>query len=116
MEIEKENHSLLSKIKSIGEKGTTGLKLGSKTSYLKETSNTCDKKKTLNEGFRKKELVKIVEENQEIIKRIHEKKSMYNVRKWEKERKNIEKNINLISSFPYKNYPTTQTRVNVPWY
>lgn len=71
------------------------------------------KKKSLNEPFKKRELVKIVEENQEIMKRIQSKKSLYNIKKWEKQRKEIEKNITLISEFPYKNYPQTQTQVNV---
>jgi hypothetical protein len=31
----------------------------------------------------------------------------------EKERKDIEKNISLISEFRYKNYPETHTKVNV---
>lgn len=38
---------------------------------------------------------------------------MYNIKKWERQRKDIEKNITLISSYPYKNYPSTQTQVNV---
>ncbi len=47
------------------------------------------------------------------MKRLQSKKSMYNTKKWEKQRKEIEKNITLISSYPYKNYPSTQTQVNV---
>jgi len=47
------------------------------------------------------------------LKRIESKKSQYNVRKWGKERKQIEKNISLISSYQYKDYAPTQTKVNV---
>lgn len=50
------------------------------------------------------------------MKRIQSKKSQFNVKKWEKERKQVEKNITLISAYPYKNYPSTQTKVNVSIY
>jgi hypothetical protein len=48
-----------------------------------------------------------------MLRRIKDKKSAYNVRKMEQERRNVEKNISLISEFKYKNYPATQTKVNV---
>ena len=48
-----------------------------------------------------------------MLKRIRDKKSAYNVRKMEQHRKDVEKNISLISEFKYKNYPVTQTKVNV---
>lgn len=54
-----------------------------------------------------------MEENQELMKRIQSKKSMYNVKQWEKERKKVEKNITILSEFKYKDYPETQTKVNV---
>lgn len=41
------------------------------------------KKKTLNEPYRKRELLKIVEENQDILKRLQQKRSEYNIRKME---------------------------------
>ena len=47
------------------------------------------------------------------MKRIQSKKSMYNVKQWEKERKKVEKNITILSEFKYKDYPETQTKVNV---
>ena len=72
-----------------------------------------NKKKTLNEPYRKRELLKIVEENQEIMRRLQCKRSEYNLRKMEKDRRDIEKNISLISEFPYKRYPFTHTPVNV---
>ena len=48
-----------------------------------------------------------------MLKRIRDKKSAYNVRKMQQHRKDVEKNISLISEFKYKNYPVTQTKVNV---
>lgn len=35
------------------------------------------------------------------------------MKKWEQDRKKVEKNITILSEFPYKNYPCSQTRVNV---
>lgn len=51
-----------------------------------------------------------------MLKRIRDKKSAYNVRKMEQHRKEIEKNISLISQFKYKNYPVKQTKVNVIYF
>ena len=42
-------------------------------------------------------MVKIVGENQDMLKRLQHKRSEYNIRKMEDERKKIEKNISLIS-------------------
>ena len=38
------------------------------------------KKKTLNEPFRKRELVKIIGENQDILKRLQGKRSAYSIK------------------------------------
>lgn len=51
-----------------------------------------------------------------MLKRIRDKKSAYNVRKMQQHRKDVEKNISLISEFKYKNYPVTQTKVNVNYF
>ena len=48
-----------------------------------------NKKKTLNEPYRKRELVKIIEENQDILKRLQQKRSEYSIKKMGKERKAI---------------------------
>ena len=88
----------MKKIKVIEAKGTAALKLGCKTSYTRMYQDLSEnKKKTLNEPYRKRELVKIVEENQDMLKRLQQKRSEYNIRKMDKERKKIEKNISLIS-------------------
>lgn len=87
---------------------------GCKTSYTRLYHDLSEhKKKTLNEPYRKRELLKIVEENQDMLKRLQLKRSEYNIRKMEKERKKIEKNISLISEFPYKGMPHSRTAVNV---
>ena len=88
----------MKKIKVIEAKGIIVLKLGCKTSYTRMYQDLSEnKKKTLNEPYRKRELVKIVEENQDMLKRLQQKRSEYNIRKMDKERKKIEKNISLIS-------------------
>ncbi len=48
------------------------------------------RKKTLNGPYRKRELVKIIGENQDILKRLQCKKSAYNIKKMECERKEVE--------------------------
>lgn len=63
---------------------------------MHEDVNEC-RKKTLNEPFRKRELIKIVEENQDMLKRLQGKRSQYNIKKMKKERRDVEKNISLIS-------------------
>lgn len=50
-------------------------------------------KKSLNGESRKRDLVKIVIENQAILKRIQEKKSAYDIKKWERDREQTEKYI-----------------------
>lgn len=77
------------KYKKSNAKVTLHVISGNKCSYLqidpkdKEKVNTS-MNRTLHEPFRKKELFRIVEENQEMLKRIKEKKSAYNVRQMEK--------------------------------
>lgn len=57
---------------------------GCKTSYTRMYHDLSEnKKKTLNEPYRKRELLKIVEENQDILKRLQHKRSEYNIRKME---------------------------------
>ena len=48
-----------------------------------------------------------------MLKRLQHKRSQYNIHQMEKERKKIEKNISLISQFPFKKYPQSHTAVNV---
>lgn len=48
-----------------------------------------------------------------MLKRIQERKSCYNNRKMAKEREQVERNINLISVFPYKDMKQNKTLVNV---
>ena len=55
MEIDRENSSLMKKIKNIEAKGTTPNNAGCKTSYTRMYQDLSEnKKKTLNEPYRKK--------------------------------------------------------------
>lgn len=86
-EIERENKILLNKMTQI--------------------SNTQSSKrlpilsKSLNKEARKRKLVQITMENQAIMKRISQKKSTYNIDKWENQRKAVEKMLGNICEYPY---------------
>lgn len=117
-EIMRENKVLLSKISEISQEGKMFANSGDLNKLLRRAKSTVPQnfKKTLNEPFRKRELVKIVQENQDMLKRIQERKSCYNIRRMARDRQTIEKNIHLISSFPYKDFKRNKTQVNVQYY
>ena len=48
-----------------------------------------------------------------MLRRIQDKKSSYNIRKMAQQRHQVEKNIHLISLYPYKDYKKNKTQVNV---
>jgi len=54
----------------------------------------------LNKHFRKKELLKITLENYELLRRLNQKSSSYNVFKWEEEFREKEKLMKSMSEFP----------------
>jgi len=58
------------------------------------------KKNTLNAGFRKRELERITIENYNILRRIQDKKSQFDVIGWEKERKKQENMLGNLCEFP----------------
>ena len=64
---------------------------------------------SLNIESRKKDLVKTVIENQAILKRIQDKRSVYNVRKWGQDRVKVEKNICNIMEYQYKDFKPTKS-------
>jgi hypothetical protein len=59
-------------------------------------------KKSLNKLARKRQLMQICMENQAMLKRLNEKKSSYNIGKWERERIDKEKVLANICEYPYK--------------
>jgi len=64
--------------------------------------NLAPKKPSLNKDVRKRDLVKIAIENQEILKRLENKKSAYNIKTWQKNREYAEKYLANISEYPLK--------------
>lgn len=108
-EIERENRILLEKITSIMQKNNRILykdyKILKRTkidNYMGKSSGNFYKKPSLNQNIRKRDLMKIAMENQEILKRIENKKSSYNIKLWQKNRELSEKYLANISEFPLK--------------
>eukprot|EP01029_Cantina_marsupialis_P021055 TRINITY_DN4_c0_g6_i1.p1 TRINITY_DN4_c0_g6~~TRINITY_DN4_c0_g6_i1.p1 ORF type:complete len:384 (+),score=137.02 TRINITY_DN4_c0_g6_i1:73-1224(+) len=85
-EIERENRILLSKMSSIMHERTI------------DNRNTL-KPKSLNREYRKRELVKITDQNQQILRRIQASRPTYDHSKWLNERKENEQHISRISEF-----------------
>lgn len=59
-------------------------------------------KKSLNREARKRELMKITMENQQILKRLQDKQPNYNVQKWCKEDDQRRQMLSYICEFPYQ--------------
>jgi hypothetical protein len=57
-------------------------------------------KRSLNKGYRRKELLKITMENQAILRRLQDKSSSYSVLKWEENFKDTKKYSRNISEYP----------------
>eukprot|EP00826_Nyctotherus_ovalis_P049315 TRINITY_DN5947_c0_g2_i2.p1 TRINITY_DN5947_c0_g2~~TRINITY_DN5947_c0_g2_i2.p1 ORF type:complete len:341 (+),score=81.13 TRINITY_DN5947_c0_g2_i2:157-1179(+) len=58
--------------------------------------------KSLNRGTRKKEISRIMDENQALLKRLQAKRSNYNVTQWNKDYKSRAKMLSNICEFPYR--------------
>lgn len=89
LKIERENKLLLEKMSYI---------MSQKA--LDNKSEAASKVKSLNKTFRKKELQRITEENQKILRRIQERQPYYNHAQWEEERKLQEQYVKNICEYP----------------
>eukprot|EP00514_Thraustochytrium_sp_LLF1b_P010660 CAMPEP_0184554342 /NCGR_PEP_ID=MMETSP0199_2-20130426/34713_1 /TAXON_ID=1112570 /ORGANISM="Thraustochytrium sp., Strain LLF1b" /LENGTH=130 /DNA_ID=CAMNT_0026950351 /DNA_START=397 /DNA_END=785 /DNA_ORIENTATION=- len=87
LRIEHENRLLLGKMSQIM----------SKTSLDNQNDFQL---KSLNRSFRKKELSRITQENQEILRRIQQREPFYNHTEWEQERKTHEQYMRNICEYP----------------
>lgn len=67
---------------------------------FRKTPNILLKKTSLNQNVRKRDLVKIAIENQEIFKRLENKRSAYNIKLWQKNREISVKYLANISEYP----------------
>jgi hypothetical protein len=56
-------------------------------------------KRSLNKDYRKRELLKITMENQQILRRLQDRSSSYNVLQWEGDRKEQERLVKNISEY-----------------
>ncbi|CAD8164989.1 unnamed protein product [Paramecium octaurelia] len=108
-EIDRVKQNLISKLSNIRQQSA----INSITTLPinKPSSLNFVPKRSLNKDHRKKELIKIVMENQQLLKRIQDQKSQYNVKDWNEERKCVEKHIASISEYPYKDFKPTKTLV-----
>lgn len=109
-EIERENRILLEKMTNIlqNQKGAHVGGLPAIQSQMQGTSvfsqsnmTLGQPKKSLNREARKRELLKITVENQQILKRLQDKQPSYNVNRWAKEDKERKKILNYICEYPY---------------
>lgn len=87
--IERENRILLSKMSEIMQKNT----LDNKNKSIKYSHS-------LNKAHRQKELRRITNENQAILRRIQKREPVYNHYQWEEERLNNERYLRNIMEFP----------------
>ncbi|CAK59912.1 unnamed protein product (macronuclear) [Paramecium tetraurelia] len=108
-EIDRENYNLISKLNNIMQQQSNNSI--SNFAIKKSTTVSLGPKKSLNKDHRKKELIKIVMENQLLLKRIQDQKSQYNVKDWNQERRWVEKQISNICEYPYKDFKPTKTLV-----
>lgn len=78
-EIQRDNYKLLNKMSDIMQKN-----------YLDNKNSSIQYAKSLNNEYRKRELMKITAENHAMLKRIQQKQPVYNHLQWEHERKQNE--------------------------
>ena len=88
-EIERENRLLLEKMSSIMQ--------GKPTPRTRP-----ERKRSLNQDFRRRELVKITQENQALLRRLQGRTSAYSTYRWETDRKKTERLLRNICEFPYQ--------------
>ena len=87
-EIERENRLLLEKMSSI---------MSGRPARTRSV-----KKRSLNQESRRRELVKISQENQALLRRLQERQPSYNIQKFEGDRKRTERLLQNICEFPYQ--------------
>lgn len=88
-EVERENRLLLEKMSSI---------MQGKPPHRAQPA----RKRSLNQDFRRREMVKITQENQALLHRLQGRTSTYSTYRWETERKKTERLLQNICAFPYQ--------------
>ena len=82
---------------------TTIMQGSNRTAYnsTPASSGLVMHKRSLNSEVRKKELMKITIENQNILRRLQEKTSNYSVNKWEEDFRETEKRMKSMCEYPF---------------
>lgn len=62
--------------------------------------STIPNRRSLNREARRRELIKITKENQQILKRLQNKQANYNVSKWQRDEENRNKILRNICEYP----------------
>lgn len=114
-EIDHENKMLINKMTSIVNRGgslSSGSRMHS-TIHSSQSSSSFKAMNSLNNPQRKRESLKIAQENQALLQRIQTSKSEYSVRKWEDSRSQNELYISSISEFPFHDFKPNKTLVKL---
>eukprot|EP00826_Nyctotherus_ovalis_P054580 TRINITY_DN7158_c0_g1_i3.p2 TRINITY_DN7158_c0_g1~~TRINITY_DN7158_c0_g1_i3.p2 ORF type:complete len:110 (-),score=15.11 TRINITY_DN7158_c0_g1_i3:458-787(-) len=69
---------------------------------------------SLNTLSRKREYMKVIDENQALSRRLKEKRSCYNVAKWRKEFMRRNRILHNVCEYPYKLCKTSKLRRRLP--
>lgn len=92
------NHTA-SQIKRLTTAGNSTNQMASVSPILPTDFNNL-RSKSLNKNVRQREMVRITEENENLLKRLQEKQSCYNVIEWEIDRKKQIKMLKKICYYP----------------
>lgn len=112
-EIERENRILLEKMTSILQtKGPCSAPHNQSVSVENRTISEIQSsitsslppihKRSLNNGLRKREMLKITQENQLLLKRLQERKPVYDVKQWAKEDQIRQRKVQDMCEYPYQ--------------
>lgn len=94
-EIERANRFLLERLTRIMKGSHSGLR-------QTHSGFAGARAKSLNRGTRRKEISRIMDENQALLKRLQARRSNYNVTQWNKDYKSRAKMLSNICEFPYR--------------
>lgn len=80
----------------------------------KVSSLSSCQQKSLNRSLRKREMVKIMDENKAFLRRLQAKKSHYNVGQWNEEHKNRTRMLHHMGEYPYQFNATSKAPLKLP--
>eukprot|EP00826_Nyctotherus_ovalis_P019872 TRINITY_DN16182_c0_g2_i2.p1 TRINITY_DN16182_c0_g2~~TRINITY_DN16182_c0_g2_i2.p1 ORF type:complete len:172 (+),score=17.65 TRINITY_DN16182_c0_g2_i2:252-767(+) len=80
----------------------------------KVSSLSSCQQRSLNRSLRKREMVKIMDENKAFLRRLQAKKSHYNVGQWNEEHKSRTKMLHHMGEYPYQFNATSKVPLKLP--